>query len=39
VYLSIKRIILGRRDVKFDEEKAMRVSVKRELQIHADEEL
>ena len=27
------------RDIRFDEEKAMRVSLERELELHADEEL
>lgn len=32
-------MIVVRRDVKFDEDKAMRVSFERELELHADEEI
>jgi len=39
VYLPISRMIVVRRDVKFDEEKAMQVSLERELELHVDEEL
>ena len=33
------RMIVVRRDIKFDEEKAMWLSLERELDLHADEEL
>ena len=39
VYFPTNRMIVVRRDVKFDEEKAMRLSLERELDLHADEEL
>lgn len=39
VYLPSHRMIVVRRDVKFDEEKAMRCSLERELQLHGEEEL
>eukprot|EP00253_Pinus_taeda_P008740 PITA_08740 len=39
VYLLTNRMTMVCRDVKFDEEKAMRVSLERELELHADEEL
>ena len=39
VYLPTSRITMVRRDVKFDEENAMRVSLERELELHAYEEL
>jgi len=32
-------MIVVRRDVKFDDDKAMRVSLERELQIHDDEKI
>ena len=35
VYFSTHRMIVVRRDVKFDEEKAMRFSLERELDLHA----
>ena len=39
VYFPNNRMIVVRRDVKFDEEKAMKLSLERELDLHADEEL
>ena len=39
VYLPTNRMTVVRRDVKFDEEKAMRVSLERELEIHANQEI
>ena len=39
VYLSTNRMTMVRGDIKFDEEKAMRCSLQRELQLHAVEEL
>jgi len=39
VYLPTNMMTVVRRDVRFDEEKAMRVSLERELELHADEEL
>ena len=39
VYLSTTRMIVVRRNVRFDEEKAMQVSLERELEIHVDEEI
>jgi len=39
VYFSIKRMTVVHRDVRFDEEKAMQVSLEREIEIHADEEI
>ena len=39
VYLPYHRLTVVRRDVKFDEEKAMRGSLEREHQLHADEYL
>ena len=39
VYLSKIKIIVVRRDIKFDEEKSMWFSLKRELDLHAEEEL
>ena len=39
VYLPPKRMTVVHRDVKFDEDKAMRCSLKREIQLHAVEEI
>jgi len=39
VYMQTSRMTVVCRDVKFDEEKAMRVSLERELELHAEEEL
>jgi hypothetical protein len=39
VYFPANRMTVVRRDVKFDEEKAMRLSLERELDLHADKEL
>ena len=39
VYLPSHRMTMVHRDVKFNEEKAMRCSLEREIQLHADEEL
>ena len=39
VYLSAKMLTVVNRDVKFDEEKAMRLSLEREIDLHVDEEL
>ena len=39
VYLPAHRMIVVRRDVKFDEEKAMKIFLERELQLHAVEDL
>ena len=39
VYFPNNRMIVVRRDIKFDEEKAMRLSLERELDLHVDEEL
>ena len=39
VYLSDSRMTVVRRDFKFHEEKAMKLSLERELYLHADEEL
>ena len=39
VYLPSNRMTMVREDMKFDEEKAMRCSLERELQLHVDEEL
>jgi len=39
VYLPSHRMIVVRRDVKFDEQKGMRCSLERELQFQADEEI
>ena len=38
VYLASHMIKIVRRDVKFDEEKAMRCSLEREIHFHANEE-
>ena len=39
VYFPSNKMIVVRRNVKFNEEKAMRFSLERELQLHAYEEL
>jgi len=39
VYLPSHRMIVVRRDVKFDEDKAMRCSLEREIQVHPNEEI
>ena len=39
VYFPNNRMIVVRRDIKFDEEKAMQLSLERELDLHAEEEL
>ena len=39
VYFSNNRMIVVRRDVKFHEEKSMRLSLERELDLHVDKEL
>ena len=39
VYFPDIRIIVVRRDIKFNELKAMKLSLKRELHLHAEEEL
>jgi len=39
VYMKTSRMIVVCRDLKFDEDKAMRVSLERELNLHADEKL
>ena len=39
VYFPNNKMIVVRQDIKFDEEKAMRFSLERELDLHADEEL
>lgn len=39
VYMLTSRMIVVRRDIKFNEEKAIRVSLERELELHADEEI
>ena len=39
LYLSTNRMIVVRRDVKFDEEKAVKCSLERELQLHMVEEV
>ena len=39
VYFPNNRMIVVRKDIKFDEEKAMRLSLERELDLHAEEEL
>jgi hypothetical protein len=39
VYLSNNKRTVMRRDIKFDERKAMRLSLERELDLHAEEEL
>ena len=37
--MPTSQMIVVCRDIKFDEEKAMRVSLERELELHAEEEL
>jgi hypothetical protein len=39
VYFPNSKMIVMRRDIKFDEGKAMRLSLERELDLHAEEEL
>jgi hypothetical protein len=39
VYLTNSKLTFMRRDIKFDEGKAMRLSLERELDLHAEEEL
>ena len=39
VYLPDSRMTLVRRDIKFNEVKAMKLSLERELHLHAEEEL
>ena len=39
VYLSDSQMTVVRRDIKFHEEKAMNLSLERELHLHVDEEL
>jgi len=39
VYMKTSQMIMVCRDIRFDEEKAIRVSLERELELHADEEL
>ena len=39
VYKLTSKMTVVHRDVRFDEEKAMRVSLERELELHADEEI
>jgi len=39
VYMQTSWMIVVHRDVKFDKEKAMRVSLERELELHVEEEL
>ena len=39
VFLPISQRTVVRRDLKFDEQKAMRVSLEREFKLHAEEEL
>ena len=39
MYLTNSKITVMRRDVKFDEGKAMRLSLERELDLHEEEEL
>ena len=39
VYFPNRRMIIVRQDIKFDEEKAMQLSLERELDLHAEEEL
>lgn len=38
-YMHTSRMAVVHRDIKFDEEKAMQVSLERELELHANEEL
>lgn len=39
MYLPTNKMIVVRRDVKFDEEKAMRFSLERDLQLHVFEDI
>ena len=39
VYFPNNKMVVVRQDIKFDEEKGMRLSLERELDLHADEEL
>ena len=39
VYFPDSRLTVVRRDIKFNEEKAMKLSLERELHLHAEEEL
>jgi hypothetical protein len=39
VYFPNSKMIVMRRDIKFDEGKAMRLSLERKLDLHAEEEL
>eukprot|EP00253_Pinus_taeda_P028592 PITA_28592 len=39
VYMPTSQMTVVRRDIRFDEEKTMQVSLERELEIHADEEI
>ena len=39
VYFPNNKIIVMRRDIKFDEQKAMRLSLERAIYLHAEEEL
>ena len=39
VYLPNSRMTVVQRDIKFNEEKAMKLSLERELDLHAEEEL
>ena len=39
VYLPTSQRTMVRKDLKFDEQKAMQVSLEREIKLHADEEL
>ena len=39
VYLSKSRMTVVRQDIKFNEVKAMKLSLERELRLHAEEEL
>ena len=39
VYMPTSRMTVVNKDIRFDEEKAMRVSLERELELHVDEEI
>jgi len=39
VYLSTNRMTVVRKDVRFEEEKSMRVSLERGIQLHVDEDI
>ena len=39
VYMPTCRMRVVRRDIRFDEDKSMKVSLERELELHADEEI